>query len=176
MRHPTHFATLFLCILALAADASAAGPDVKPSPVAAEQFESLKKLAGDWVESGKASGPVVASYRVTAAGSAVEETLAPGTDHEMITMYHLDGGDLVMTHYCTLGNQPHMKAEPNGDAKRMVFKFVGGTNLASENAMHMRQAAITVLGTDHFKSEWTACKDGEDCHKANFDLVRKQKD
>jgi hypothetical protein len=93
----------------------------------------------------------------------------------MITMYHLDGTDLVMTHYCTLGNQPHMKAEPNADAKHMVFKFVGGTNLASENAIHMRQVMITVLGPDHFKSEWTACKDGEDCHKANFDLVRKQK-
>mgnify|MGYP003352508404 CR=1 FL=1 len=35
---------------------------------------------------------------VTAAGSAVVETIAPGTPHEMVTVYHLDGDKLADTY------------------------------------------------------------------------------
>ena len=45
-------------------------------------------------------------YGVTAAGTAVMEALFPETDHEMLTVYHLEGNDLVLTHYCAMGNQP----------------------------------------------------------------------
>ena len=38
------------------------------------------------------------SYRVTSGGSAVEEILAGGTPHEMVTMYHLDGPRLLDAH------------------------------------------------------------------------------
>ena len=30
---------------------------------------------------------------------------------EMISVYTAEGPDLVMTHYCVLGNQPRMKAD-----------------------------------------------------------------
>src|SRR5262245_39718357 len=78
-------------------------------------LERLKKLAGTWVaadKDGKPTDQVVSVVRVTAAGSAVHETLFPGQPHEMISVYHLDGKDLLMTHYCSLGNQPRMKADP----------------------------------------------------------------
>jgi hypothetical protein len=44
--------------------------------------------------------PVRVEYRVTGAGSAVVETLFPGTPHEMVTVYHARKGVLCMTHYC----------------------------------------------------------------------------
>src|SRR3954468_12502941 len=78
-------------------------------------LEKLKKLAGTWVEAdkdGKPTDKVVSVVKVTAGGSAVQETLFPGEPMEMVSVYHLDKGDLVMTHYCVLGNQPRMKAEP----------------------------------------------------------------
>src|SRR6058998_1207043 len=78
-------------------------------------LERLKKLAGTWVaadKDGKPTDQVVSVVRVTAAGSAVHETLFPGQPHEMVSLYHTDGADLVMTHYCSLGNQPRMKADP----------------------------------------------------------------
>jgi hypothetical protein len=155
-----------------------AGADVKTVPAALQQFEALKKLAGDWVEidkEGKATDRVVSSFRVTAAGSALEETLFPGTDHEMVTMYHLDGDDLVLTHYCRLGNQPRMRAEPGKDAHQIAFKFVGGTNLKSTDDQHMHEATLTIAGPDRFKSEWVSCKDGKTCHQVSFDLIRRQK-
>ena len=49
--------------------------------------------------------------RTTGGGSAVTETLFPGTAHEMMSVYHMDGDDLVLTHYCAGGNQPRMMLE-----------------------------------------------------------------
>src|SRR5262249_20363265 len=75
-------------------------------------LERMKTLAGTWLATGKDGKPtdqVVSVVRVTAAGSAVHETLFPGQPHEMISIYYRDGADLMMTHYCALGNQPHMK-------------------------------------------------------------------
>ena len=78
-------------------------------------LEQMKKLAGTWVEAdkdGKPTDKVVSVIKVTAGGSAVQETLFPGQPQEMVSVYHMDGADLVMTHYCMLGNQPRMKADP----------------------------------------------------------------
>ena len=95
-------ASILWCIALLTAGAAVEAEE-KAKPTALQQFESLKKLAGDWVEVGKDGKPtekVVSSIRVTSAGSAIEETLFPGGDHEMVTMYFLDGDRLLLTHYC----------------------------------------------------------------------------
>jgi hypothetical protein len=169
---------LSLLALALVAGVNTSSADEKATPVNAKRFEALKKLAGDWVEvgkDGKATDKVISSIRVTSAGSAVQETLFPGSDHEMVTMYHLDGVDLVLTHYCALGNQPRLRAEPGTDVHKIVFKFVSCTNLKSTDDHHINGAALTLAGPNHFKAEWVSCKDGKPCHLVNLDLVRKQK-
>jgi hypothetical protein len=146
-------------------------------PGASQRFEALKGLVGDWVAAGKDGKPtdqVVTSFRLTAGGSALQETMFPGTNHEMLTMYHLDGSNLILTHYCSLGNQPRMRAEPGNGTEKIVFKFFDGTNLKSTDAQHMHQATLALDGKDHFKSEWVMCEDGKPCHQAAFDLVRKQ--
>jgi hypothetical protein len=165
-----------MVVIALLAVANWARADEKAGPAASRRFEALKGLAGDWVEVGKDGKPtdhVVASIRVTAAGSAIEETLFPGSGHEMVTMYHLDGADLVLTHYCALGNQPRMRAEPGEDVQRIVFKFFGATNLKSDDEQHMHEATLTLDGKDHYRAEWIACKNGTPCHRASFEMVRK---
>jgi hypothetical protein len=167
-----------LSAIALLALAVPSRSEDKATSVNAQRFEALKKLAGEWVQLGKDGKPtdkVISKIRVTSAGSAIEETLFPGSDHEMITMYHLDGPDLVLTHYCALGNQPRMKADAGSDVNRIEFTFVGATNLKSEDEQHMHQATLTLAGSDRFQAEWTSCKDGKGCHQVRFDLVRKQK-
>jgi hypothetical protein len=169
---------ILLLATALAAVATAARADEQAATTNAQRLEALKRLAGDWVqlgEDGKPTDKVVSSIRVTSGGTTVQETLFPGTDHEMVTMYHLDGADLVLTHYCMLGNQPRMRAEPGTNANTIVFKFVGATNLKSSDDHHMHQATLTLDGRDHFKAEWVSCKEGKSCHQVRFDLVRKQK-
>src|SRR5689334_14643805 len=94
-------------------------PGVKlPQPTNAG-LEKMKKLAGTWLaadKDGKPTDQVMSIIKVTAGGSAVHETLFPGQPHEMVSIYTVDGLDLIMTHYCVLGNQPRMKADPNSSA------------------------------------------------------------
>jgi hypothetical protein len=117
-------------LLALAFTATtvfAAQPAITP----AEAFATIKKFAGDWHGPAAMKGmPLSHSiYRVTAGGSAVQETIFPGTKMEMISMYHMDKGDLLMTHYCAIGNQPRMKFNPStSTATELVFDFDGGPN------------------------------------------------
>jgi hypothetical protein len=166
-----------LWALALLTAGAAVEAEEKAKPTALQQFESLKKLAGDWVEVGEDGKPtekVVSSIRVTSAGSAIEETLFPGGDHEMVTMYFLDGDRLLLTHYCALGNQPQLRAEPGKDARQIAFKFIGATNLKSPDEHHMHEATLTLSGPDRYQSEWISNKEGKTCHKVQFDLMRKQ--
>jgi hypothetical protein len=168
--------SLFVVAVMAAVTSSKAGEPTKSAN--AQRFEALKQLAGDWVaadKDGKPTDKFISSIRVTAAGTAIQETLFPGSDKEMLTIYHLDGADLVLTHYCMLGNQPRMRAEPTGDVNKIAFKFIGGTNLKSNDEHHMHQATLTIAGKDRFTAEWVSCKDGKPCHQVSFKLVRKPK-
>jgi hypothetical protein len=95
-------------------------------------FEKLKTLVGTWVAadpSGKPTDQVVSVVRLTAGGSAIHETLFPGQPQEMVSIYTAEGPDLVMTHYCLLGNQPRMKAKASPLDNKFHFEFAGGGNL-----------------------------------------------
>jgi hypothetical protein len=167
-----------LLVTAAVIGAASLRADEKAASVSARRLEALKQLAGDWVEvgpDGKPTDKVVSSIRVTSGGSAVQETQFPGSDHEMITMYHLDGKDLVLTHYCVLGNQPRLRAEPGEEVNKIIFKFVGGTNLKSSDDHHINSAVLSLAGKDRFTAEWVSCKDGKPCHQVRLDLVRKEK-
>jgi hypothetical protein len=169
---------LALVAIPLVAVGNSSGEGEKTKSVNVQRFEALKKLAGDWVQAGKdgkGKGKVLSSIRVTSAGSAVQETLFPGSDHEMVTMYHLDGDDLVLTHYCSLGNQPRLRADRGKDVNKIVFKFVSCTNLKSKDDHHINGATLTLSGKDRFKAEWVSCKGGKPCHQVKLELVRKPK-
>ena len=142
-------------------------------------FERMKKLAGTWVEAdkdGKPTDKVVSVIKVTAGGSAVQETIFPGQAMEMVSVYHLDKNDLMMTHYCMLGNQPRMKADPKSPANQIRFLFDGGTNLDPKKDMHMHEGTLTFVDDDHIEfsgAAWVNGKPAED-HCATMKLVRKK--
>ena len=149
------------------------------SPAANAQFEMLKKLEGTWT--GKAGhgedvNDATVTYKVTSGGTAVMETLFAGEQHEMITMYCLDGNDLVLTHFCALGNQPHMKmAKPNSaDPNVLVFECDGHGGNMKESDAHMHKAVITIVDADHLKAAWTMTMDKKPGDTANFELTRKK--
>src|SRR5579859_4783906 len=105
----------------------------KPGVEAKAAFARLKTLAGEWkvaeTNGVHAQHDGKITYRVTAAGSTVMETFFPGSDHEMVSMYHLDGDELVLTHYCAAGNQPRMKLDRQASTTdKYLFVFDGGTS------------------------------------------------
>jgi hypothetical protein len=167
-----------LVIIALAIGARAADTPPKAAP-AHPGLDRLKKLAGTWVEAdkdGKPTDKVVSVVKVTAGGSTVEETLFPGQPMEMLSVYHLDKGDLVMTHYCVLGNQPRMKADPSSPPNQIKWTFAGGTNLDPAKDAHMHSGTITFIDDDHIEfagEAWEGGKPSPD-HCGTMKLVRKK--
>jgi len=138
-----------------------------------ERFTKLQSLVGDWTEAG-GDGSVAVTYRLTGGGSALVETIHPGKTEEMITVYTVDKGDLVLTHYCMMANQPRMKAAPGGDPSTIAFKFDGGGNLASPGDAHMHNMEITFVGGDHVKATWHMYSSGKESDTRTFDLSRKK--
>ena len=108
---PAIFVTLISAALAISVCTAEAGKMVKP-PEASDQLARIKALSGKWkgtaTEADGSQQPAEVEYHVTSGGSAVVETLFAGTDHEMVSVYHDQGGKLSMAHYCMLGNQPEL--------------------------------------------------------------------
>jgi hypothetical protein len=142
-------------------------------------FEKMKTLVGTWVaadQDGKPTKEIVSVVKLTAGGSALQETLFPGQPHEMISMYTADGSDLAMTHYCMLGNQPRMKANVKDGANQIHFEFIGGGNLDPKKDRHMHAAKLTIVDSDHIEIEGIGWENGapakEMCN--GMKLVRKK--
>ena len=151
--------TLFL-VLATAAAGKVGAQATAPASSgldAKAAFERLKQLAGDWEgTAGSKDGPSARiRYELVSNSSAVMETLFPGTDHEMRSVYHLDGSDLVMTHYCAMGNQPRMRlAQKASRPHELVFDFAGGTNFDPTRDAHVHGGKIRLVDADRIEAEW----------------------
>jgi hypothetical protein len=158
---------LALAVVALATNAVLAQSKAAPG------FEKLKSLVGEW-QGTSPEGPVTVTYQLVSGGHSVMETIAPGTDKNMVTVYHLNGDKLMMTHYCAVGNQPRMSATvPAGEVKNLNFTFVDATNMAKPADAHMHSLAVTFQDKDHITQVWTYRQDGKDM-PMTFNLERKK--
>ena len=139
-------------------------------------FDKLKTLAGSWNGKDGDGKTVTASYKIVSAGTTIMETLDMAeTPEAMVTMYHPNGQKLMMTHYCSMGNQPRMRAEKmSGDGSNLTFTMMDATNLASPKDPHMSKLVVMFKDADHFSQEWTMSQDGKTAHVAKFDFERKK--
>lgn len=137
-------------------------------------FEKLKSLAGTWTTRDETGKEVIAlESRVVSAGSALEERMFPGTDHEMVNMYHQDNGALIVTHYCAMGNQPrmHAVASPNDE---FAFRLRDVTNRAKDDGC-MGSLTIKVVDQDHIVQHWVSYdKNGKELPPTVFECTRKK--
>lgn len=87
-----------------------------------------------------------------------------------------DGPDLLMTHYCMLGNQPRMKASTKSLGNTLKFEFAGGTNLDPQKDKHMHGATLTIVDADHYEVEGVGWDKGEPAKEMcnGMNLVRKK--
>ena len=156
--------------LALAASAAAA-----PAPSAEAAFEKLKQLAGSWDAevAGMPGMDVTVSWKVTAGGSAVVETLFEGAPHEMVSVYFIDRGVLRMTHYCAAGNQPRMRYDASKSAEGdLAFVFDGGTNLNPKRDTHIHEGRIA-WGPDGVEERWIGWDAGKQADVKAFKLSKR---
>ena len=137
-------------------------------------FDKLKSLVGTWQGKDEEGKPVTITYKMVSAGTSLMETLDMGENKEaMITMYHADGDKLMMTHYCSMGNQPRMRAAGlSKDGQKLAFKFFDVTNVASPKDSHMRGLVFTFKDADHFSQEWMMRMEGKTDHPSVFEFER----
>ncbi len=133
--------------LLLIAGASSAGDAEHPAPPAVDdaRFEFLKALVGNWVGAAPEDGTPapVFQFRLTAGGSAIEEHEFFGSPMEMLTVYNMEGTDLVATHYCMLGNQPKAVAARRVKKNALSFECAGTPgNSASHDDQHVHGWSI----------------------------------
>lgn len=167
-----------LCTLALLIAAPLAAADGVDAHAA---FEKLKTLEGSWSGTPSADDlpegeaeveKMTLQFRVSAAGHVVMETMAPGTEHEMINMYHLDGDDLLVTHYCSGGNQPRMKLDRAGSSEALlVFDFLDATNMDAATDGHIHGLRLEI-GDDGLTSAWSSYAGGEPAGEMRMHLTR----
>lgn len=155
----------------------------KPTSATLSTFEKLKALAGDWeARDGTAYGgkPIRISYKVVSQGTSVMETYYQvGSDFiDMVTLYHLDGDSLALTHFCAVNNQVRMRAEPlTADGKVLRFHFVDAANLSASNKEVMNKLEITFTDKDHMTQLWTwrlTDAKGKTFDKAVYNFVRRK--
>ena len=125
-------------------------------------FERLKSLVGEWQgvwEPG--SLPTTVTYTLTGNGSALVEDYQVGDVSTMSTVYHLDGEDLLLTHYCSAGNQPRMKATSvSGDGRDVAFDTQTVTNLA-EGRGYSKRLELSLKDDDHASVHYISSRTGK---------------
>jgi hypothetical protein len=136
---------------------------------AQKSFQQLAALEGNWAGKGSEGQPVEVSFRMTAGGSALMSEIHGHGHENMITMFHMDGDRLLMTHYCGAGNQPRMKVI-SSDAKSTTFEFFDGTNIKPGDG-HMQRVTFTQPDANHHTEEWVFLDHGTE-HKEVFTMER----
>jgi len=139
------FAAAVSAFLLAAGAGAAPEKSAKPETPAAIALSRISALVGDWAGTAEWTGartgsyPLKARYYRTGMGSAVvEDLMSEDGEASMTSVYHLDGADLRMTHYCGTRNQPRLKASRIDPAAGAVdFAFVDATNLTSPDAPHV---------------------------------------
>jgi hypothetical protein len=93
-----------------------------------------RSLVGSWRAATPDNRSVDVSYRVVSNGSALLETYTSASGKETLSVYHRDGGALLVTHYCGQGNQARLKAV-EADLGRVVFAYLDATNVGPEQSV-----------------------------------------
>lgn len=148
-------------------------PNAQAETTAQAGFDQLRSLVGQWKAHTSDGKTATVTYKLVSAGSVLleEEDLSEGVS--MITMYHLDGNNLILTHYCAAQNQPRMRADLAGSKpEELHFNFLDATNLVDPNAGHMRSVILKIRDKDHMTQEWTFRKDGKDGSPEVFEYDR----
>jgi hypothetical protein len=165
-----------LAVLAVLLCLVAALADDHKTPVAPNAaFDKMKSLQGSWagsmVEGGK-DYPATTRFKLVSDGSALMAWLGEGTPEEMVTVFHMDGNDLLGTHYCSAHNQPRFVAVAGSDPNHIVFQYKDGTNIDPHRG-HMQGVEFIFDGPDHHMEDWSYMAANGKTSVGRFDFKRK---
>jgi len=134
----------------------AAAQEMHPAARTTPAFDQLKSLVGHWQGTTNSDHKVSVSYELISNGTVLMERLSPGNEPDMITMYSLEGDRILVTHYCSAGNQPTMQTAPSPAADgKLEFTFLRLAGAKSPDEGHMIALKVSLLDKDHLVQTWT---------------------
>ncbi len=161
-------------LLVFTAGVMAGEPDHHTPYTGSAEFERLKGLAGHWQGSAMMQGKeqeIQVAYKVTSAGSALVETLSPGSEQEMVSVYYDTGGRPTMTHYCALKNRPNLVMDSSA-ADSLHFDFSASTGIDPAKDAHMHALTVRFIDRDNIEEEWVMYQEGKPVEATTFRLHR----
>jgi hypothetical protein len=186
MKKAMTLASAFACFAAFTMAARAADTKSQPKTItnpesvvydAESAFEFLKSMSGTWQRTGGnhdyGTKSPLSTFHVSGAGSTVVETIFPNDPSEMVTVYHMDGNDLLLTHYCALHNAPEMKFQKTNKPGEIKFVFKGGTNFDPKVDMHVHEGYMKIANDKAIKSTFVVFNDGKPGQAMSSTLTRK---
>jgi len=153
---------------------------------AASAMAFLTTTSGAWEpqvggqhEHGGATAPTgspanIVSVKTKALGSAVVHTYAAGTPGEMETVFHMDGDQLLLTHYCALQNAPVLRFVKSDKPGELKFVFQGGTNFDPKVDAHLHESTFQIKDKDTIEQRSTVFANGKPSPELKSVLHRKE--
>ena len=157
-------------------------------------YEWLQQLEGQWTlspvqlqEGGTRTHPsvvdllgtdvVAMDFKLVGRGSTVQEDLLPGTERQMVTMYHCKDSQcsaVKATHYCAKQNQPEFLASLDSSQSELVFECDMTTELCQSWDAHIHRIRHQ-LSQDgrHLRAEYANYLNGEHTGDTVFHFDRK---
>jgi hypothetical protein len=127
-------------------------------------YDRFKKLTGVWEGNSTKGWTERENIRIIAGQSAVLfDSFDAHPGEAMLTLVHMDGDRLMLTHYCIAKNQPRLVATLiSDDSKTVTFTFLDATNLASRDVGHMDKVRFEFADESHYASQWTWYQNGHE--------------
>jgi hypothetical protein len=121
---------------------------------AASDFEALKQLEGKWsgtlYRSNDSSDAFNLEYSITSNGSALlEESNTGGI--EMLTIFNVNAGNLLLTHYCGLKNKPVSLLESSADGVYVFQTDATRSGLTAGKDMYVDSWKVDLIPEDDSK-------------------------
>jgi len=90
------------------------------------------------------------------------------------TDLHVVDGELVLTHYCAMANQPRMRLDRRASTTdRLVFAFDGGTNFDPAKDTHVHSGVVEWRG-ESLHNAWAVYSGGKQTGQNEFVLSRRK--
>lgn len=143
-----------------------------PHPSAQAALDYLKDLDGQWTVDGGKEGTFGWEFDTTSRDAVVLERLKVGTPTEMTTVYSIDDGALVASHFCQLGNHPRLTAVAPSAEGQLDFLCDGHLAAADSHAdLHMH--GVHFKHVDDSVVIWMDMhKDGQYAFETRYTLKR----
>ncbi len=165
-------------VLGLAICAAASPSGWASSVDTATYFEQLKQgLVGEWTGTLQPiDKPVAATFYLSGNGSAlVEDIRRLDKDWRMLTVYHLNGAELRLTHFCSFRNQPRLRAttaSQEGEGLEIEFDLVDVTNLAESGPRYTHRMLVSLIDPDHASVTYFGFEQGKETGYLTAELER----